>query len=191
MIPCCIMAIENDDDREFMTSLYVNYNRLMYCEIRRIVETDFDAEDVMQDVLVKLIDKLPLLRSRERAQVVNYIISACRYTAFNHIRDHGKKRDTSFEDFMELADLDRDSHSLELHMIKGEELQALRRALGQLDQRSRELLRGYYFLDRSVSELGAELGVKPDSVRMLLSRARRKAFALMKKDREANVVGGS
>jgi len=30
MIPLCILAIENDDDREFMTNIYNQYQRLIY-----------------------------------------------------------------------------------------------------------------------------------------------------------------
>ena len=59
MIPYCILAIENDDDREFMSSLYIDYKQLMYSEIRKIIKKDCDAEDIMQDVLEKLIDKIP------------------------------------------------------------------------------------------------------------------------------------
>lgn len=182
MIPYCIMVIENDDDREFMSFLYVTYKQLMYSEIRKIVKKDPDAEDVMQDVLEKLIDKIPLLRSRNRDQLVNYIISACKFTALNFNRDNGNKRETTFEDFVALADSEYDTHQIELRLIKDSELDVLKQVLTQMDERTRCLLEGYYFLDKSISELGAELGIKPDSVRMLLTRARKKAFELLQKE---------
>lgn len=189
MIPYCIMVIEDNDDREFMTSLYINYKNLMFSEIRKIVKTDFDADDVMQDVLEKLIDKISLLRSRSRDQLVNYIISACKYTALNYIRDSRDVLQTPFDDFLHLFDSDHDGHEIELRMIRDEELQALRRILPQMDERSQCLLKGYYFLDKSTSELGAELGIKPDSIRMLLTRARKKAFDLLQKDIGAEIAG--
>ena len=37
MIPCCILAIENDDDKEFMIALYEDYKRLMFFEVGKIV----------------------------------------------------------------------------------------------------------------------------------------------------------
>ena len=189
MIPYCIMVIEDDNDREFMTSLYINYKNLMFSEICKIVKTDFDADDVMQDVLEKLIDKIPLLRSRNRDQLVNYIISACKYTALNYIRDNRDNLQTTFDDFLDLYDSDHDGHEIELHIIRDEELQALRRILSQMDERSQCLLKGYYFLNKSTSELGAELGIKPDSIRMLLTRARKKAFELLQKDIGVEIVG--
>lgn len=81
MIPYLTLTIEDDDDREFMSALYINYQRLMYSEIKKIVKNVQDAEDVMQTVLEKLIDKIPLLRSQKQNQLINYIFSACKFTA--------------------------------------------------------------------------------------------------------------
>lgn len=40
MIPICILAIEDEDDRAFMENLYMSYQRLMYSTIRNIVRDD-------------------------------------------------------------------------------------------------------------------------------------------------------
>lgn len=186
MIPYCILVIEDDDDREFMASLYLRYNRLMYSTIIKIVKAPQDAEDVMQSSLVKLIDKIGLLRSRERNQRVNYIISTCKTTALDFINRSRPKNEVPLEEYVESSDsniaLDDGEREIEFRLIKGEELEALRQALPRLDARSRRLLEGYYFLDTSMVELGQELGIKPGSVRMALARARRKAFELLQND---------
>lgn len=54
MIPLCILVIEDDDDREFMSLLFTKYNRLMYHEIYRILHDSWAAEDVMQTTIEKL-----------------------------------------------------------------------------------------------------------------------------------------
>lgn len=182
MIPYCILVIEDDDDRAFMTALYEDYKRLMFFEVRKIVKSEHDAEDIVQDVLEKLIDKITLLRSRTRDQVVNYIISTCKHTALNHNRDQAVQNETPYEDYIELPDHEHDRYAVELQMIKGEEAEALRRVLPRLDMRSQLLLEGYYFLDTPASELAEELGIRPDSVRMALTRARKKALALLRKE---------
>ena len=150
MIPCCILAIENDDDRDFMIDLYENYKQLMLSMVRKQVRNEHDVEDLTQDVLVKLIDKIALLRSRSRDQRVNYIISACKYTAFNHNRKRGSHPELFFETCGELNDPRYDEREIELRL----------------------------------AELGEDLGIKPDSVRMYLTRARKKAFELMQEELE-------
>lgn len=54
MIPYCILVIEDDDDRAFMEQLFVDYHRLMYHEIFKLVHNQWAAEDVMQSTLVRL-----------------------------------------------------------------------------------------------------------------------------------------
>lgn len=75
-------------------------------------------------------------------------------------------------------------------MIKDEELDALRRVLPQMSPRTQCLLEGYYLLDKPIAELGKELGIKADSVRMYLTRARKKVFELLQKD-IGNEIAGS
>ena len=37
MIPYVILAIEDESDREYMTALYIEYHRLMYSEIKKLL----------------------------------------------------------------------------------------------------------------------------------------------------------
>ena len=69
MIPFCILAIENDDDREFMAGLFLRYQRLLYNEIYEILNNPWNTEDILQATLVKLIDKIPELRKKEETKL--------------------------------------------------------------------------------------------------------------------------
>lgn len=184
MIPYCILVIEDESDRAFMESLYHNYRRLMYKTIKRIIDDPWSAEDLMQSVLVKLIDKLALLRSKEEQQVVSYIVSACRNTAYNYVRDHKKERETPYEEYLVDANSEQNGHRMEFALIREEEMDCLARVWPKLDEKSRHILEGYYILEKPMSELGKELGIKTDSVRMTLARARRKAYELLEKELE-------
>lgn len=52
MIPFCILVIEDNDDREFMASLFVQYQRLLYKEIYAILKNPWNTEDILQATLV-------------------------------------------------------------------------------------------------------------------------------------------
>lgn len=123
MLPICILAIRDDDDRAYMTRLFVKYQRLMYRTIYDILGDKWATEDVLQTTLLRLIDHLDTLRRLE--------------------------------------------------------LDALAQVWPRLDENTRWLLEARYILDYSDGELARELGVKPDSVRMALTQARRKARRLM------------
>ena len=184
MIPYCILVIEDDDDRAFMEGLFVQYKKLMYQEISKIVKNPWNAEDVMQSSLVKLIDKIPLLRSQGRDQRINYIITTCKNTALNYVRDNARPNDSPYEDYLDVSDSANDGHAIEMRLMKKEGLERLAHAWSKLDERSRRLLEGYYILEKPMTELGAELGIKPASVRMSLTRAREKAYKLLEIEME-------
>ena len=175
MVPYCILVIEDDDDRAFMENLYEERRQLMYWTALRILRNEWWAEDVVQEVTVKLIDKIPELRGKDRDRLVNYIISACKNTAYNYLRDHGK-REFSYDDYIaERKKSDEREPGPEPRLIHREELECLARVWPELDERTQFLLEGYYILEKTMAELGTELGMKENSVRMSLTRARREA----------------
>ena len=181
MMPYCIMMIEDDDDRAFMEALYENYHRLMYHEIIKIVHDPWATEDLMQTTLVKLIEKVKELRQKNRNQLVNYIISACKNRAFNYLRDYAKKRgDTSLEEEWELPDFSKDGKRVEEQILRDCEMEEFSNIWALLDERSRFVLESRYILDMTPQEIAKDLNIKPESVRMALTRARKNACKLMK-----------
>ena len=74
MLPIIILTIEDDDDREFMTNIYLKYDRLMFSEAYKITRHCQDTEDVMHTAIVKLIDKIPLLRTFDQKRLAYYLI---------------------------------------------------------------------------------------------------------------------
>lgn len=179
MIPVYILAIENDDDREFMAMLYEKYNRLMYNEIVKILKNSWQAEDVMHNTVVRLLDKVGELRTKDRAHLINYIISASKNQAINYIRDNQKHNGFSFDDCFDLPDKMQGREAMEMNLIHVEDLRQLASVWDKLDERSRYVLEGYYILEKTMPQLAEELGIKPESVRMALTRARKNAFKLM------------
>lgn len=179
MIPYAIMVIENEDDRNFMAMIYEKYNRLMYNEIYRILNDRWLAEDVMHATIVRLIDKVDKLRAKDRDHLINYIIVASRNQARNYIRDNQKHNAYSFDDCFDVPDKENSRESMELNLIRVEDLRQLTAVWDRLDERSRYILEGYYILEKTMPQLAEELSVKPDSIRMALSRARKNAFRLM------------
>ena len=58
-------------------------------------------------------------------------------------------------------------------------MEALSRIWTQLDERTRYLLEGYYILNLPAAEMARELNIKPASLRMALTRARKTAYQLL------------
>ena len=128
----------------------------MYHEIFKLVHDQWAAEDVMQSTLVRLIDKIPELRLKDRGHLVNYIITASKSQARNYLRDSGHHSASDLQEFMEYEDPNMDGGAIELQIIKKEDLEEL-----------------------AAAEMARELNIKPASLRMALTRARKTAYQLL------------
>ena len=179
MIPFCILVIEDNDDREFMASLFVQYQRLLYKEIYAILKNPWNTEDVLQATLVKLIDKIPELRQKKEPQLIGYISATARNTAYNFLRAQKKIAPFSFEDYMQQSEPIAAYRQMEDMLISIEEIEELAQRWPQLDDRSKYLLEGKYILCKSDETMAEGLSIKPASVRMALTRARQCAYRLL------------
>lgn len=163
MLPICILAIRDDDDRAYMTRLFVKYQRLMYRTIYDILGDKWATEDVLQTTLLRLIDHLDTLRRLEPEGLAGYIAAACRHTAYNAVRDSSRHPWLPLDGEPEVPD---ERQEVEDRVLRRLELDALAQVWPRLDENTRWLLEARYILDYSDGELARELGVKPDSVRM-------------------------
>lgn len=55
MLALLTAAIENPDDREFMTQFYLEYERLMYATVRKRLTDPEAAKDIVQECVIRLI----------------------------------------------------------------------------------------------------------------------------------------
>lgn len=179
MIPYAILAIEDESDREYMTSLYIEYHRLMYSEIKKLLSDKEAIEDVLQSTLVKLIDKISLLRRFDRTHLVNYIIVSCRNTARNELRYRSRHPAFSFDETFDGSEPDSAFAPIEEQILHTDSLARLAQVWDKLDERSRYLLEARYILEKTDADIAADLGIQAKSVRMALTRARKVARVLM------------
>ena len=162
MIPLCIAAIEDDHDRFFMEQLYYKYQRLMYSVIQRYTRDPWDADDIFQSTLPKLIDKLTLLKTLKRSKLTNYIISTCKNTAFNYLEKKSNRKEFSLDDLTTFPSSKEDPY--QLHLSESDDVDAFRRAWLKLDARSQYLLEARYILNKSYTE-GSTTAFYPGSTK--------------------------
>lgn len=183
MIPLCISAIEDDDDRFFMQQIFYQYQRLLYHTIHQYTHDPWDTEDIFQSVFPKLIEKLALLKKLSRAQRTNYIISAAKNTAINYLVKKSNRKETFLEDVTTPLPAAEDPYQF----VGGdsEDVTAFRRIWPKLDARSQYLLEARYILHKPYEEIALDLNIKPGSVRVAMTRTREKAKRLILAEKDA------
>lgn len=176
MIPLFILAIEDDADRAFMINLYEQCQKAMYYQALDILHDHGEAEDAVHDALIKLMDRISALRTLPKSQILPYAIASTKTTAIDCWRSRNKVH-VGVNDCIS----DYESSAAEEHekaFINMERVDILSRGLEKLSESDRDILKYRYLLDMGDEEIARVLGIKPSSVRMYMTRARKNAFAI-------------
>ena len=125
----------------------------------------------------ELIEKTAALRALKRPALASYVAVTVRHAAIDLLKRQGREK----ERIVGLEELSEEAVECPLDEgpILREQVERLQKVWALLDQETRLLLEGKYILDYDNGELGRLLGCRPDSVRMKLTRARRKVLRLM------------
>ena len=105
MIPIIILSIENEDDREFMSRLYLDYRKRMFAKILGYVSDQTAAEDVLHDAVVKLIGKVELLRTLDEKRLACYVTETAKNAAKDFLRRQTPSVPLTKKEMDELPDL--------------------------------------------------------------------------------------
>lgn len=177
-----IYFIMTDDpsDRDFLLEIYREFEKLMFYTASKYVHTLHEQEDIVQDSLLNLISKVALLREKKRCVLASYIVYTVRNTAFNHLK-HQKivNKNIIFLDEIENNQSVDNQFCMEDILDLTERTASLNRIWTLLSEGEQNLLAGKYILGYTNEELAQKFGCKTSSIRMMLTRARRKAQKLL------------
>ena len=164
MIFILLQAIENESDRILLTDLYTQH------------------QDVLQDATIRVIRKVDTLRGLTEAQMVAYVDRAIYSCAMTFLQKEAKTPQADeWEDALEGIQSETDVMD---HLNRKELSIQLGIVLEQLAPRERNALIYKYIFEYKDSEIARILSVKPESVRMILTRARRNLKQFMMKEEQ-------
>ena len=142
-----------------------NENKLFRVAIA-IMHSKADAEDIVQDVFVKLLEKQPCFESSEHeaAWLVRVTVNLCK----SRLRLHWQKKTVPL----------LDSHPAQSH-----EQQELMQAVSALTPKYRTVIHLFYYEGYSTKEIAEITKQKESTVREQLTRARRSLKVFLEGDR--------
>ena len=180
-----MMALNTPDEQDFMLGVLDEFGTLMYSTARRFAEEEHDVEDIVQESLVKLIDHVQTIMTVPRCNLAGYIVNTVKNTARNRLREEQTRRKYFAEGRSpEEAGSGEADPSAEIFVLRQEERRSFYQVWSTLSEADRTLLEDRYILGKTDEEMARELGCKPDSVRMKLTRARRRAMEAYKEWRD-------
>jgi len=183
-----LIAQLDNDDRSFIINLYKNYYNLARKVILSLTHNSNDLEDLINDVFIKLIDKISIIRNFESCKITVYIVYTVRSVAINYLKHKNVENKYIFySDNIENEEVINDEYELSRNIVSQEEIKLLRDSISKLPQNQKDILYFKYVLELSDIEIAETLNIAPNSVREYLTRARRSAKKLMEKELSSDV----
>ena len=181
MLPIFILNIENDDDREFMASVYRDNYKLMQLIAMKFMGNTMDADDVVSDTCMSLIKKIDVLRRLEPEARSAYINVATTNTALGVFRKR-KRMNELLDDGELFRYIQDEGDTPEALVLRSCKLQELKDAFNKISEIDQAALNMKYMLEYSDAEIAKVLGVKENSVRMRMKRARHRLYEKIDKN---------
>lgn len=181
MLPLILMTIESEDDRAFLTSIYNEHYQLMCEKADSIVHNRHDAEDIAQDMLEYIIEHIEKFRKIGCCTLPFYLVMCIRRRSFNHLKKRAvqRKHTVGSIDHEQFAfDYPDPTDSVEEQALLQLKVEQVQEAFTLLPERMKDILRYKYLLEMSDSEIAETLGIKKNSVREYLTRARRAVYQI-------------
>jgi RNA polymerase sigma factor (sigma-70 family) len=158
-----------------LSALYAEQRSSLTQQARRILRSDADAAEIVQEAFLKFILAAPELDSRDRA--LAYLRTTVNNLCLNQIRATGARPN--------LVAIDTDSSQERLHdlaleahipfdstLAAAEDASIIREALSRLSSDQRTALVMWEMEGRSTEEIAAAIGTTPANVRHVVARSR-------------------
>ena len=141
-------------DRQQVAALYESYSKDVYRLALSWLHSTYDAQDVLQGVFLKLLDKnITLLPGNEKAWLLTCTANACK----NHLRTFWQRNVEPLDDQIALPT---------------NEDRSLWEAVGKLKPTYRAVIHLYYYEGYQQDEIAKILGISRTAVQTRMQRAR-------------------
>ena len=158
-----------------LSSLYAQNRSSLIGQARRILRSEADAAEIVQEAFLKFILAAPELDSADRA--LAYLRTTVNNLCLNQIRATGSRpnlvaidSETSQD---RLAEISAEAHiPFDSTLAAAEDASIIREALSRLSADQRTALVMWEMEGRSTEEIAKALGTKPENVRHVVGRAR-------------------
>ena len=158
-----------------LSALYAENRSSLVGQARRILRSEADAAEIVQEAFLKFILAAPELDTADRA--LAYLRTTVNNLCLNQIRSSGSRpnlvaidSETSQE---RLAEISAEAHiPFDTTLAAAEDASIIREALSRLSADQRTALVMWEMEGRSTEEIAKALGTKPENVRHVVGRAR-------------------
>lgn len=167
-------------DEAALASLYDRYKSILFGLILRILHSQSEAEDILQDVFIQVWKKAGAF-DEERGRPFTWLVTLSRSRAIDRLRQLGSRERTATEASRDAPDVWVDA---EEDAIKSEQGALVRDALAALPEEQRRTLLLAYFEGLTQTEIAARLNAPLGTIKTRMRSGTIKLRELLEAQRE-------
>ena len=153
-------------DADALEELYDLYHRLLFGLVLSIVKKREEAEDMLQEIFVKIWNKAESF-DPERGNAYSWIVTLARNQAIDRIRSKGYKTQEkqSVSIHQPLFSLEGDKHDPMETTIFSDRAELVKKALGQIPEAQSEVIKIAYYRGMTQREIASYLDIPLGTVK--------------------------
>ena len=184
MLPMVIMTMEDEDNREYMTRLYRDYQALMLKTAWEYSQDSATVEDIVSDSCVSLVQHLNQLKAMDKPALRAYIVITVRNKALDDLRRQALRRKNFVTMDENTLDSLEETTSFERKLSLRQELETVREAIANLPADEQDVLRMKFFRHMTDKEIAACMEIAENRVRVLIMRSRKKLKQMLYREED-------
>lgn len=174
-----------EGDTQAFAVLVERYKDLVFTLAIRLVKHREDAEEVAQDVFIKVFQKLSTFKGDSKFSTWIYKITY--YTGLDRIKKQKRSRNTVGID--EFTEHEVKTMETALDVLENKEREAMiQNCLNEMPAEDSFLLTLYYFEDQSIDAIAKVMQLKANNVKVKLFRSRKKLSAILRNRLEPEIL---
>ena len=164
-------------DNEFMRELFRDYRQIMFKTALGILHNSSDAEDVVQNAFLWIIDNLEKISQIPCNERGFYFAKITEHNAIDLLRKRNAHPTDDIDDKDDLSS----GTDVEDEALSKLTVEQIKSALAELSDRDHDLLYLYLFKEMRYKEIGELMGIPENNVRVYIQRARKRFIKILKK----------
>ena len=185
MFSLAFLLIRDEADRDFVKDLFKNNEQMMYKIAFNILHNRTDAEDTVQNSIIKVIDSLEKIRTLDSTEIEYYLSVMTRNTALDMQRKTNRLPESNVME--ELDEMEADI-SVEEAALMNINTERIKEALRRLPEQEYEILFLNLQVGLSPSEIAEQLGITSNTARQRIFRAKNNLKKELEKEGITNDV---
>lgn len=174
--------IEDSADVMTFEYIYAHYRRQMLCVAKQILPTHEDAEDAVQNALLKLAKGIKQVPVEDTRRQKAYVLTAARNAAVS-ILEQVKRKEQHEQLYSDLDNIaDPKASRLFEALVQSQDVELLEKLISQLPLEYREVLLLRYAEHLPYPQIARLLDKKEGTVRQQFARARTQLIRLYQKE---------